>query len=94
MSGAYRHYGWECSPYSSKTRSYLRFKGIEHQDIYPTIIDFKRVIVKRLGYLVMPMVITPDDETLQDSSVIIDYLEERFPEPSIHPPGPTLEQHL
>jgi glutathione S-transferase len=89
MSGAYRHYGWECSPYSSKTRSYLRFKGIEHQDIYPTIIDFKRVIVKRLGYLVMPMVITPDDETLQDSSVIIDYLEERFPEPSIHPPGPT-----
>ena len=89
MAEAYRHYGWECSPYSSKTRSYLRFKGIEHEDIYPTIVDFKRVIEKRLGYIVMPIVVTPDDTTLQDSSAIIDYLEERFPEPTITPPGPS-----
>jgi glutathione S-transferase len=85
----YRHFGWECSPYSSKTRSYLRYKQIPHVDIYPTIFQLKRVIEKRVGFLVMPIMITPENTTLQDSSEIIDTLESRFKEHSITPPGPT-----
>jgi len=89
MSQSYQHFGWECSPYSSKTRSYLRYKGIGHRDNYPTILDFKRIIEKRLGFVVMPMMITPDNHTLQDSTDIIEYLESHHPEPSITPLGIT-----
>jgi len=89
MTDKYRHYGWESSPYSSKTRSYLRYKQIPFQDIYPSIWSMKRVIEKRVGFIVMPIVITPADQTLQDSSEIIDALEESFPQPAVHPTGST-----
>ena len=91
MTKDYRHFGWECSPYSSKTRAYFRFKGIPHEDIYPNIIQLKRVVEKRVGFIVMPTVITPENQMLQDSSEIIDILEKRHPEPNIRPPGPCLQ---
>ena len=31
-----RHYGWLVSPYSAKTRSYLRFSGLDFEDVVPT----------------------------------------------------------
>jgi glutathione S-transferase len=89
MSTALRHYGWECSPYSSKTRAYLRYKQIPHQDIYPTLWTMKRVIEAELGYVVMPIVVLADGTVLQDSSHIVDQLELEHPNPSITPPGKT-----
>jgi glutathione S-transferase len=92
MPGKYKHYGWECSPYSSKTRAYLRYKQIPHQDIYPTLVTFKRVIERKVGFIVMPIVITPDGSVIQDTSDIIDHFEAHYPTPSISPSTPT--QHL
>ena len=88
MANSFRHYGWECSPYSSKTRAYLRYKGIEHEDIYPTAYQMKRIVEKRVGFIIMP-VVTRGELTLQDSSVIIDQLETEYAMPNIEPPGPT-----
>lgn len=75
------------SPYSAKTRAYLRFKGIPFDDIPPTAGQLFRTIRRAVGRPVMPTVRTPDGEWLQDSSDIIDALEQRVPEPSITPPG-------
>jgi glutathione S-transferase len=83
-----KHYGWEVSPYSAKTRFYLRYKAMEHEDIHPSFWMMKRVIEKRVGFIVMPIVVQSDGATLQDSSEIIDTLEAGQPEPSITPPGP------
>ena len=84
----YQLYGWECSPYSSKVRSYLRYKNIPFKDIHPTIFGMKSVIEKRLGFMMIPILIAPDDQTLQDSSHIIDTLEMAYPERSVLPATP------
>ena len=87
MSSPYRLFGLELSPYSVKVRSYLRYKGIEHEWVVRDsthIEEFQR----RAKLPLIPLLITPEDEALQDSTPILESLEARFPEPSIHPPSP------
>ncbi|MCB9598113.1 MAG: glutathione S-transferase [Sandaracinaceae bacterium] len=84
----YLHYGTEVSLYSGKTRAYLRYKGIPFEDRVATIEVYRSIIVPEVGRPVIPVVRTPDGELLQDTTVIIDALEQRFPEPSIYPEGP------
>jgi glutathione S-transferase len=43
------------------------------------------VIVPRTGLAFIPIVVTPDDETLQDTSDILDALERRCAEPPLYP---------
>jgi len=86
--GGYVLYGGEISYYSGKVRAYLRFKGIPFEERTATRAVYKEIILPRVGWPVIPVVITPDDETLQDSTDIIDALETRFPEPSVYPAGP------
>jgi glutathione S-transferase len=86
------HYGWDVSPYSAKTRNYLRFKGIPHDDRHPNAFTLNRTIKKAVGRSIMPTVFEPGPDGgswMQDTSDIIDTLEARFPEPSILPAGPT-----
>ena len=89
MSGQYRIFGSEMSPYSVKVRSYFRFKGIAHQWIArgpANDAEFKAFA--RLP--IVPMVVTPDDQGIQDSTPIIEAVDTLFPEPSIHPASPAL----
>jgi len=89
MAGEYRIFGSEMSPYSVKVRSYFRFKGIDHQWIArgpANEEDFKKFA--RLP--IVPMVVTPDDQGIQDSTPIIEALDPLFPEPTIHPANPAL----
>jgi glutathione S-transferase len=46
------------------------------------------VILPRTGLGFIPILVTPEDETLQDTSEILDELERRFPEPPLYPPTP------
>lgn len=89
MGQTFRHHSWLVSPYSAKTRSYLQFKQIPHVDVVPSALMLMTTIRTAVGRAIMPTVLTPEGEWLQDSSEIIDTLEARFPEPSISPPGPT-----
>ena len=83
----YKHYGWEVSPYSVKTRAYLRFKQLPFEDLSPTMAKLAGMIRKKVGRMVMPTVELPDGRWLQDTSVIIDHFEGVRPEPSVTPDG-------
>jgi glutathione S-transferase len=85
MDRIYRIYGAEMSPYSVKVRSYFRYKGIPHRWIVrnaQTEADYQ----KYAKIQIVPLVVTPDDTALQDSTPIIEHIEAIYPEPSIHPP--------
>jgi len=89
MSPAYRIFGLEISPYSVKVRSYFRYKGIPHQWIVrsaATMDEFQRYAKLPL----IPLVVTPEGEGLQDSTPIIELLERRHPDPPLQPSDPTL----
>lgn len=87
MADAYRIFGSEMSPYSVKVRSWFRFKGLDHTWLLrnaETMPEYQKYAKLPL----VPLVITPEDEGLQDSTPIIERLEPRHPEPSIHPTDP------
>jgi glutathione S-transferase len=84
MSDVYRIYGAELSPFSVKVRSYFRYKQIPHQWIQrdaETMADYQ----KFAKIPIVPLVVTPDEKGLQDSTPIMQTIDEMFPEPSTHP---------
>lgn len=87
--GTYRIFGAELSPYSVKTRSYYRYKGIPHEWI-PRSADSMAEYQKYARLPIIPAVATPEDEGLQDSTPILEAMETKFPEPATHPPTPAL----
>jgi len=89
MSDVYRIWGAEMSPYSVKVRSYYRYKGIPHEWIARTN-DTQAESQKYAKLPLVPIVATPEDEGLQDSTPIIEKMEAKHPEPAIHPEDPAL----
>jgi glutathione S-transferase len=83
----YRIYGAELSPYSVKVRSYFRYKGIPHRWLLRNAAN-EPDYEKYARIPIIPLVVTPDDEGLQDSTPILDRLERERPEPSVHPEDP------
>ena len=88
MTDPYILYGGDISYYTGKVRAYLRYKGIPFEERAATRQVYKEVILPRVGWPVIPVVITPDDGTLQDTSDIIDALELRFPAAPVLPATP------
>jgi glutathione S-transferase len=86
----YRFYAAEFSYFSAKVRPALRYKRIPYVEVLPTQAVYQQVIVPRTGLAFIPIVVTADDETLQDTSEILDALERRFPTPSLYPHHPVL----
>ena len=84
----FRLYAAEISYFSAKVRPAFRYKRIPHVEILATPDAYRRVIVPRTGLAMIPVVVTPEDETIQDSSDILDALEARFPDPPLFPPTP------
>ena len=88
MSDApFRIFGAELSPYSVKVRSYFRYKGIPHDWIVRGPAEME-TFQKYAKLPLIPLVVTPEDEGIQDSTPIIEKLEARFPDPGIHPTDP------
>jgi len=84
MSNVYRIFGAEMSPYSVKVRAYARFKGLPHKWLNrggENAADY----AKYAKIQIVPLVVTPEGEGIQDSTPIIERLEAQFPSPSIHP---------
>ncbi len=89
MAAPYRIFGSEMSPYSVKVRSYFRFKGVPHEWV-PRNADSDEAYKRYAKLPIVPTVATPEDEGLQDSTPILEAIEARFPEPSMHPADPAL----
>ena len=84
----YRFYAAEVSYFSAKVRPFFRCKQVPFAEIAPTPDIYRDVIQARTGLRFIPVVITPDDVVLQDTSEILDELEHRFPDPPVYPPTP------
>ncbi|GAB1261133.1 glutathione S-transferase [Aurantivibrio plasticivorans] len=80
--------GSPVSYYTGKARAYLNYKQIPYEEILTSTDVFKNRLVPRVGFPIIPVVITKDDTTLQDTTEIIDYFEEKYPQPSIYPSTP------
>ena len=76
--------GVDRSHFSAKLRPALRYKQVHHVE-YPPDME---AIVKRTGAGFVPVLITPEDEMLQDTTDIIDVLEQRCPDPALFPGAP------
>jgi glutathione S-transferase len=87
MSAPYRLFGIELSPYSVKVRSYLRYKQIPHEWVVRHLGNMAE-FQKHAKLPLIPLLLAPDGTSMQDSTPILEALEARFPEPSIHPPDP------
>lgn len=82
-------YGWKLSFFTAKAATYLRYKKIPFTDKPISLFDLHQTIPKNCrGAKVMPVLVTPEGEWIQDTRVIMDRLEERFPTPSIFPIQP------
>lgn len=80
-------YGAERSYFTGKVRPALRAKRVPYEEILPTRAIYDD-IRRRTGLLFIPVVVTPEDETWQDTSDILDALEARVPEPALLPATP------
>lgn len=92
MTDTYTQYGAPLSLYSGKTRAYLRFKQLPFTEVMATVKVYKQVIVPNTGLRYIPVLKTPNGKYIQDTSVIIDYLEANHKDRSAVPTTPN--QHL
>lgn len=80
--------GTESSQFAGKARAYLRWKGVDFEERSATPEVYRDIIEPRVGFAVIPVLLTPDNQTLQDTADIIDYVERAESGPSAYPKGP------
>jgi glutathione S-transferase len=80
----YLFHAFDVSYFSGKVRPALRYKRLWYDEVRADLGE----IARRTGLGFIPIVITPEDETWQDSTDIYDHLEARHPEPPLFPVGP------
>jgi len=85
---SYILYALPHSLYSGKARSYLRYKSIPYREVVSTFRVFYKTIIPRTGVKFIPVLHSPDDVVVQDTTDIIDFLEARFPANSVYPQTP------
>lgn len=68
----------EASPFSYKLMSYMNYKGIPFKAIHANLDASMQLIPKLVGQSIVPVVLTPNEEVLQDSTPIIEWFEQRF----------------
>ncbi len=81
MTKPYVLYTMHNSPYSDKVRAFLRYKRlpvVEHVENAETRFS---VLQARTGKTMVPVVLTPKDEAINDSSTITAHVESVCPEP-------------
>ena len=74
-------FGMEVSPYAVKVRALLRYKGIAHQWI-PRSRRYESAFRAKAKLPLIPLLVI-DEEAFQDSTPILDMLEQRHPTNSI-----------
>ena len=79
--------GAEESPYSVKVRSYFRYKDIPHE--WTNRGEAGDLFAKLARLPLIPLVVKPDGSGIQDSTPIIEAMEQDYPQPSIYPDDDT-----
>jgi glutathione S-transferase len=79
---AYLLYTMQNSPYSDKVRALMAYKRIPFDERIENMRTRFEVLQARTGKTMVPVVISPDDRALNDSTTIAALLEERHPSPA------------
>ncbi len=90
MKNTYTLYGWHLSYFTGKALCYLRYKRVPFVLKDVDMFTLMRRIKRNTGAVVMPVMVSPQGEWIQDSSRIIDHIEAQAPDPSIIPSTPVL----
>ena len=83
MNG-YLFHGADVSYFSGKARPALPQKGLHYTEVPPRMHE----IMAKTGLAFIPVLVTPEGEYWQDTSEILDRLEERHPDPPLFPTTP------
>jgi glutathione S-transferase len=81
-------YGWPVSPYTEKTKAWLRYKRIPFDTVVPTVRMLDRTIRPAVGRAVMPTIQRDDGSWMHDSRLILDTLDAEHPSPTLEPTTP------
>jgi glutathione S-transferase len=87
VSDSYRLFGVELSPYSVKVRSYLRLRALPHEWVIRGPAN-QEEFARRARLPLIPLLITPDDRALQDSTPILEALDAADPQRRLQPKDP------
>lgn len=82
-------YALALSPFAARVRLALRLKGLDYEMLPPPGGSTRSpdyLAINPIGKL--PVLVTGDGLTVPESEVIIDYLEQRFPDPPLIPADP------
>jgi hypothetical protein len=67
--------GTEASQFSGKARAYLRWNGVDFSERQATPEIYRDIIEPRIGFPVVPVLLTPGDLAIQDTADITDHIE-------------------
>ena len=82
MSKPYLLYTMQNSPYSDKVRIFLQYKKLPFQEHTENAETRFSVLQARTGKTMVPVVITPDDKAMNDSTTIAAWIEAATPDPA------------
>jgi len=88
MSNKYTLYGSALSLYTGKARAYLINKRLPFEEVFSSLKVYKNIITPHTGVRFIPVLKTPQEEYIQDTTVIIDTMEKRHPENPLVPSSP------
>jgi len=82
-------YSLDLSPFAARVRAAIYSKGLKVEIIKPDADWLNSLEYRRLNPLVrVPLLVLEDGSPLPESSVIVEYLEDAYPEPSLRPKYP------
>ena len=81
MSQSWTLYTMQNSPYSDKIRAFLRYKKLPVTELVENAETRFSVLQARTGKTMVPVVITPGDEAMNDSTAIAALVESAQPQP-------------
>ncbi len=90
MNEAWSFYAVPMSYFSAKLRPALRYKKIPFHEIWANAAVYREVIVPKVGWPVIPVLISSQGECLQDSPRMLERIEEMVPQPPLFPADPAL----
>jgi glutathione S-transferase len=82
MKETFTLFGAEISPFSVKVRSYLRYKKIPYKWITN---QQSKEYLKHAKLPLIPLLLSSDGTSMQDSTPIIESLEKKYKDPSLYP---------
>lgn len=83
MADPYDLYVFHRSYFCGKILGYLRYKEIPHNALYKSRAEVGETLMRETGLRQMPVMRTPDARWMQDTTPMIEWLEQQHPEPSI-----------